>query len=265
MNRAFLLSSALALAVPTACRTVGGITGNEYAKPQAAIEWVARPELDQPRSDRPTVWIRPFKDAVGAGLDLTNEIVRGVASAGYEVVDTRDADYQLVATLRHFDKAKTFDGGESAMQAVAKAAPLAGAVGGAVVGGERGGMTGVVVGGIVGASVGTLAGSAMENFSKVYEWDLILDLELSERIEGGFTESRGREEAAASGSNVARGTESGSRTTQDERSASIEREQTHWRNTFRLVAVTYQMRMTREESLAALLPRIPSSVASVLP
>jgi hypothetical protein len=246
------------------CRSVGALTGNEFASPQAKLEWVARPELDQPKSDSPTVFVRPFKDAVGAGLDLTPQIRQAVEAAGYKITDSRDADYQLVATLRHFDKAKSFDGGEGAMHAVETVAPLVGAAAGAYAGSDQG-SAGMVAGGILGGVSGSLASAAMENLSKVYEWDLILDLELSERIDGGFTEERSHTEAAGSGSNVTVGTESGGRTTSDERKASITKEQSHLRNTFRLVGVAYQMTMTREEALNELLPRLPQSISSSLP
>ncbi|NOT30023.1 MAG: hypothetical protein HOP15_06190 [Planctomycetes bacterium] len=246
------------------CRATAGLVGNEYADPQAKMEWIARPELDLPRSDHPTVFIRPFKDAVGAGLDLTDQIRQAVVGAGYEISDSRDADFQLVATLRHFDKAKSFDGGESAMKAVQAVAPIVGTIGGAYAG-SGAGTVGIIGGAVAGGIMGSVASAAMENFSKVYEWDLILDIELNERVEGGFIETRSRDESATSGSNAVHGGESGGRTTNDHRQAEITKEQSHLRNTFRLVACAYQMRMTREEALSSLLPRLPNSVSSVMP
>jgi hypothetical protein len=258
--------SVAAVLVPAmlGCRSAAGLVGNEYAEPQAKLEWIARPELDLPHSDRPSVFLRPFKDAVGAGLDLTAEIRQAVIAAGYEISESHDADYQLVATLRHFDKAESFDGGESAMRVVQAVAPIAGTIGGAYAGSEAG-TAGMIGGAVAGGILGTAAGAAMENFSKVYEWDLILDIELNERVEGGFTESRSRQESTTSGTDTAHGTESGTRTTSDRREAAISKEQSHLRNTFRMVGCAYQMTMTREEALAELLPRLPGSISSVMP
>ncbi len=246
------------------CRTMQGITGNQYAKPQVELKWIARPEMDMPESDAPTVYFRHFKDAVGSGLDLTPQIRQAIISNGYKFTNSKEkADYQLVATLRYFGKADTFDGGASAMQSVAKIAPLAGAAAGVYAG--RKSTTGIIVGGTGGAIAGTLIGAAIENRSQVYEWDMVLDIELYEKVAGGFIEKRGREEGTKSGSNVFKGTESGGRNTSDTRTGSFKKTQSHFRNTFRLVAVAYQTQMTKQEALDMILPKLPGSIGSVLP
>lgn len=257
------LALSLACALP-ACRATGKMLGNEYAEPQAALKWIARPELDQPSSDQPTVFIRPFKDAVGSGLDLTQQVKQAVEAAGYTPTSSRSADYQLVATLRHFDKAKTFDGGEGAMKTVQNLAPLVGA-GLGVYAGSEAGAGGMIAGGILGGAAGVMGSAAMENFSKVHEWDLILDIELGERIAGGFEQKRTRSDAADSASGPQAGSEQGSRKTEDRREAEITQTKEYLSSTFRLVAVAYQMTMEREEALAVLLPRLPSAIQSVLP
>ena len=260
----------LAAAALVGCRSVGQFTGNEYAKPQSKLEWVVMPDLAPPSSENVSVWLR-YKDASGTGLDLRAQVEQAVQSQGYKLIDSpSDADYQLVATLRHFDKAARFDGGEGAMNTVESAAPIAGTVAGAVVGyqlAESG--TGAVAGGIVGGASGLLASAAMDNASKVSEWDLVLDLQVNERIEGGFTEQvEGASKAEASTQGAVRGggrMEAGGNSSSQSRSAELERERTHFSNTGRLVAVAYQMTMSREEALQELLPRLPSAVASALP
>jgi len=254
----------------SSCRAMGSVMGNEYAEPQSRVQWVTLPELDPPTVANPTVWLR-YKDASGSGLDLLQEVRQAVTAQGYEIVPVAtDADYQLVATLQHFDKAGRFDGGESAMRKVAELAPLAGAVAGGYAGAEATGSgTGVVVGGIVGGVGGAMASSAYDNFTKVAEWDLILDLQVYEKVEGGFTETvAGTSTAEASATGGVRGGSrqmGGGNTSSVEREAAIERERSHFRNTGRLVAVAYQMTMSREEALAELMPRLPGAVASAMP
>lgn len=253
------------ITVLPACRATGKMLGNEHAEPQAKLEWIARPSLDLPTSDHPTVYLHPFKDAVGADLDLTDALRSGVESAGYTLTSSRsEADYQMVVTLRHFEKAKVFDGGEGAMRTVEGVAPIAGVVGGAYAGSKYG-TGGMIAGGILGGAVGLGAGIAARNFSQVNEWDLILDVELNERVEGGFTESRTRDEDTESASTTQRGSEAGSRRTADRREAHVTKEKLHLANTFRLCAIAYQMKMSREEALAVLLPRLPKAIQSVLP
>jgi hypothetical protein len=247
----------------TGCRSIQTVTGNQYANPQVELEWIARPEMDIPEADEPTVYFRSFKDAVGSGLDLTPQIREAITSSGYKLTKSKKADYQLVATLRHFAKADTFDGGASATKAVARAAPLAGAAAGVYAGRDSTG--GAIAGGVGGGIAGALIGAAIENRSQVYEYDMILDIELHEKVAGGFVEQRKRKEGVDSGSHVGRRTESGARETSDTRSGGFEKEQSHFRNTFRLVAVAYQTQMTEQEALDIILPKLPGSIGSVLP
>lgn len=267
MKTLTFLFGALSLCATLApgCRAVGGVVGNEYADPQSKLVWIARPEMDVPSADEPTVYLR-YKDAVSSGLDLQPQVRQAIQDAGYVLTKSKDADYQFVVTVRHFDKAKSFDGGDGAMRVVEAAAPIAGAVAGYALSGDSAGskVAGTVGGGIIGFA----AGSAMRNFSKVYEWDLILDLEVFENV-GEYEETRKRDSGSdsASRAGVAVGaiSETGSRTESQTRSAEITKTRSHLNNTFRLVAVAYQMRMSRDEALDVLLPRLPSAVSSVLP
>jgi hypothetical protein len=94
---------------------------------------------------------------------------------------------------------------------------------------------------------------------------MILDIELHEKVAGGFVETRKRKEGASSGSDVRKGAESGGRDTSDSRTGGFEKEQSHFRNTFRLVAMAYQTQMTEQEALDIILPKLPGSIGSVLP
>ena len=245
------------------CRSIQSVTGNQYADPQVELKWIARPEMDMPEADEPTVYFRSFKDAVGSGLDLTPQIKEAITSNGYKLTRSKNADYLLVATLRHFAKSDTFDGGASAIKTVSKLAPLAGAAAGVYAGRHSTGKA--IAGGVGGGLAGALIGATIENRSQVYEWDMILDIELHEKVEGGFVETRRRQEGASSKADVRKGTESGGRDTSDSRTGGFEKEQSHFRNTFRLVAMAYQTQMTEQEALDIILPKLPGSVGSVLP
>lgn len=248
------------------CRGLGNLTGNEFAKPQSKMDWILRPDLDPPTSASPTVWLR-FKNASSTDLDLQPQLREAVQQQGYALVaNAAEADYQLVATLQHFDKAASFDGGESAIQTVGKLAPIAGLAGGVLAGDTAGEKVGF---GILGGVAGSIGSAMIENFSKVAEWDLVIDFQVNERIEGGFreeTSSKSTAQASTEGGvRAGRRVETGGNDSRQERKSDVTREKTHLRNQGRLVAVAYQMTMSRDEALAEMLPKLPRVVAAALP
>ena len=246
----------------TACRSFQGLTGNQHAKPQVKFKWISRPAVDMAESETPTIYLRKFKDAVGADLDLTPQIKQAIKANGYRLTRNRkSADFHLIATLRHFDKANTFDGGSSAMKKVANAAPIAGAIMGYSSGDS---CRSRALNGILGGTGGAFFGAMIDNYSQVNEWDMILDIELLEKVSPFIERRKGRSNNNSSSINR-RDSERGSRGTSDERSSEYEKRKNHYRNTFRLVAVAYQTQMTRDEALGNLLPRLPGSIGSVLP
>lgn len=260
------IAVALLLGGMTGCRTTGQMVGDEHAEPQSSFQWVTRPDVRMPE---PTAkfFVR-YIDGVGSGIDLLQHIRDAVVQRGYALTNSpSEADYQFIATLRHFDKAREFRGpGQLGYDSLVLLGPLTGGAIGYAIGDstdER------IVGTAVGISAGVLAETAFRNFSKVNEWDLVIDIELGERIEGGFTEHNQSENANASAATTAIGANStaytGSNTSSNQKSAAFDRRATHLRNQSRLLVAAYQMTMSREEARAEIMRRLPEAIRSAIP
>jgi Enterobacterial TraT complement resistance protein len=248
------------------CRATGDMLGDERAQPQSSFQWVVQPDVRMPE---PTAkfYVR-YIDGAGSGIDLTDVIRGAVTARGYALTNSpKEADYQFIATLRHFDKAREFRGANQlGVDSLLIVGPLTGAAIGYSIGDsaeER------IVGVGVGLGVGAVAEAAARNFSKVNEWDLVLDLEIGEKIDGGFTERNKARNASESTASTAIGVNAtgygGSNASSNEQTADFERAATHLRNKSRLLVAAYQMTMTREEARAEIMRRLPEVMRAAVP
>ena len=202
--------------------------------------------LDPVSPDKKTVVLQVRNTSDQPSFSIENELRQAIESKGYRVVSDPDqAHYMLQANVlqigrvRENDAFMSLNGGfGSALQGAA-----VGAIGGGLISNDH---YGYGIGGLVGAGVGTLADSMVE----VITFNLITDIQISERAKGTFvTES--------SHAQLRQGT-SGHKT-------SSYAEQTSWKKyQTRIISVAQQANLKMEEAAPALKRGLIQSLSGVL-
>jgi outer membrane lipoprotein SlyB len=258
--------TSLLLAVVLICQSCTSImdpdaevlkTDIKQLKPRAKIRPVS--------PDKMVVFVR-YKNTSGSDLDIDTAIKEDVRKAGYIVTDSLDAaNYILTADLRYVGL-KSKDGyGHTIFGA------LIGAVAGAIIGHQfGGGTTEKVVGGGIGAVVGGVAGKAIDNRNKVVTVDLVVDVSIGEKIEGGIetkrasssneTLSQSSRSTAETGSN-----EAASSSTKYSESTDFVQKENFFYHENRFIASAAKLGLTYDEVRIALSGMVARSIASNLP
>ena len=202
--------------------------------------------LDPVADDQKTVVLQVRNTSGQSTFSMENELRQALESKGYRVVSNPDqAHYMLQANVLQIGRIReeeaflSLNGGFGST--------LQGAAAGAVAGGLiSNNFQGYGVGGLIGAGVGTLADSMVE----VMTYNLITDLQISEKAKGAIvTES--------SHAQLKQGT-SGVKT-------SAYAEQTSWKKyQTRIISVARQANLKLEEAVPALKKGLIDSLAGIL-
>ena len=263
-----LLPIALMLLFSGACGTLD----------KAYVGVVGMVDPDQKRLTQETRWLNPqpnfrmvsqhkmvvfvrVRDSSGSDLDISRDVRIALEDLGYRLTRNIDeAQYLLSVDLRYYGENARADGGRATMAA---------GIGGAIVGGIVGHQSGR---GVEGATVGALATGMLFNVAasrnKVREFDIVADVRVGERIEGGVsTTRRSGEDSSISHSG---GAFSGGSDRSSSRSSSGETQQVHIEEDFlysqnRLIVFVRKLNLSPDEAAPVLENRLIKALSNVLP
>ena len=246
-----------------------GMTNPDKTTLRSQVKWMnPMPNLRIPPVNQRTVYVR-IKNSSGSPMDMAyvNAQVRGAFGAqGYRVtLDPNEAFFVVQGDVRFFGESSTKDG-------------TVGTVGGAIVGGVAGGIAGHAIGGnntgtVVGAAGGALlVGWLMDVLAernKMVEYDLVVDLNIGERIAAKVRTQRssnqgselGHSAAFSGGGNTEYG--SSSAETGEKQQVDLQEDFLYQKNAMSAAAV--KMRMTPAEAFPVLTQKIATSLGEVLP
>jgi len=273
--KVIFLAGSLALAA-VGCSTMdsayqGGtsMTNPDKMTLRSQVKWMnPMPNLRIPPVNQRAVYVR-IKNSSGSPMDMAyvNAQVRGAFGVqGYRVtMDPNEAFFVVQGDVRFFGESSTKDG-------------TTGTVGGAIVGGVAGGIAGHAIGGnstgtVVGAAGGALlVGWLMDVLAernKMVEYDLVVDLNIGERIATKVRTQRssnqgaelGHSAAVSSGGNTEYG--SSSAETGEKQQVDLQEDFLYQKNTMSAAAV--KMRMLPAEAFPVLTQKIATSLSEVLP
>ena len=224
---------------------------------------IAGIRVDPPAAGHNTVYVE-FQDQTGQGGDFEDtvyhEIVNGVSSRGYVAVkDHSKADYVMWATVRIFTEAGT----EAGDKALAGLGAIAGGAAGAGVVMAAGGRGAAPIGGAVGGA--GLAFAAITVLNKKNAYQMVIDLQLAKKVEGGVQTEHGN----GSQSGLQQGTvtvgEAGGSSQQQSSSQHFTENKVHFEMEQRILAIADGTRLTMDTARAALIPKLISGLKSSLP
>ena len=262
-----LALGALALGLTLgSCRATKGLLGDPDAEVRSSVNWVAIPTFDPVNPADTKIFVK-FRNPAGATefTYIGREIEAAAAEYGYTITRNPDeADFYYEVMIRFFDENPNGDNGESLLNnAGAIAVGAAGWAAADAMGGGNLAKGGTAI--VLGAGAKT----AFDNFSRVTEWNLLVDCAIGERMEGGVnTRLQGGQDAHSSiqtGQNTGYQGTGGSDVRNTGRHQSAQTTSDFFRHEARLLAVSRQIRMTREEAVAALSERVRACLPEILP
>ena len=222
--------------------------------------------LDQPGMGENNIFV-DFRDLTATG-DLRDEVFdaleEAVEASGWDLVDYHDqADYVLLADLRLFDEAGTKAGNKAI-------AELGGFASGVAIGAATYKVTdnwwlGAGVGGVG----GMITDRIIEWMMRKQYWQMVVDVELGQRVEGGVETERRQEDTTAiitlSGIASPQGGEAGVSKAQGTKSQSTTEVRVHLEMQQRLVASAGGTRCTKAMAQEELVPKLIKGVRNQLP
>lgn len=264
---AALVAWAAILSMATGCRATQSLLGNRDAESRTTINWVQLPEMDPVNASQSKIYLR-FKNMVGANeFDfIKGEIESAAVDLGYTVTNNPDeADFFYRIDLRAFNENPDADGGSSTLNALGAVA-----VGGATFATLDSAGANPVLGGAVAVGTGAVANEMFSNFTKVTEWNLVIDIAIGERIDGGVNTNENYDRDAASSVNTGAAISDQQGVGGRDQSVSGRRQDLNtvsdwYYRPARLLAVARQIRMTRDEAVAALRNDLSGSLPQLLP
>lgn len=208
-----------------------------------------------------------FRDLTAEG-DLEDQVFYGLEEAiqdkGWNLVDYHnEADYVLQADLRLFSKAGTEEGNQAL-------AALGGFASGAAIGGLTYKATDKWwVGAGAGSIGGALTGKLIEMATRKNHYQMVIDVELGQRVEGGVETRRGEGAESAMGSVVAAssgwGAETGGSKSSSSKSQELTEVRVHFEMQQRLLARVGGRRCTKEMAAEKMIPKLIQGVRNQLP
>lgn len=240
-----------------------GVVNPDSTRLQGGLKWLSPPSqmgLRQMSTSDMTVYLRVKNSAGSAVSGLYNRIAEQLRQAGYEVTRNIDeAQYSLLADTRYYGENRRKDGGG----AILTGAGLGGITGAVI--GHNVGDGNRNVGAAAGAAMGAVVGNIMANRNKMVEIDLVVDVRVGERIEGGVrTETTADTDAGVSHRDRS-GSEIGSGSSATTQVQKLTRTDDFLYHNNRVVAHAKRMNLTPDQALPYLENRISSAVGSVLP
>jgi len=228
---------------------------------QGTVKWMnPMPNLRPVSPDKRVVYLR-VRNVSGSPLpDLTPQIRAGFEQAGYRVTTNPDeAWYTVTIDLRYFGENRKLDAGGSMLAGAAF-----GALPGAIIG-HNVGSGHTAEGAIIGAAVGAAVGKIMANRNKMVEYDLVIDVRIGERVQGGVKTVRKSSSDAAVTHTDVRGAEGGRARAGSGEEQKVEVKEDFLFHENRLVAYAKRMALTPDEALPFLQQRLVAALSSVLP
>ncbi len=263
-----VVGTAAALTGIAGCRSAGDLLGFEEAKGVSNTVWnTPLEDVDPPKEGRNSIYVQ-YRDMSGNSIELRDQIREHIRSRGYTLSKDPDtADYRLTATLRFFGRNPQNDGGRSQAMAL-----------GAIVGGASGVAAYEVAESVnaspiqrvgVGAGTGVVTGIAAANYSTSREWDMIIDVVIAQRVEGGVqtTISTDKRNSLSTGAGMSTGggQTSGAQQDSTRRGQDMVQNKTHLLFPGRLTAWSTRWTMERDEAQQELVPRITSALCNAVP
>lgn len=236
------------------------VTGTKWVNPM--------PNLRPLALDKRVVYLH-YRNSSGSPLpDLGSSIRARFEANGYRVtLNPEEASYLVQVDTRHFGESRTRDG-NAAMLGAAAIGGVAGGIIGHNVGDGSG--TNTAVGAGIGAAAlgGTMY--VMANRNKMVEFDLVLDVRVGERVQGGIVTNRSANEtqstshsagvAAAGGSS-----EHGTTTTQSREDQAMQVRDDFYYHSNRLTAYAVRMGLTPDEAMPVLADKLVMAMGGLLP
>lgn len=264
---AAVVMSCLALA---GCRTAdrayegtSGVVNPDSTRLQGGVKWLTPPSqmgLRQVSSSDMTVYLR-VKNSSGSPVSgLYNRIAEQLRQAGYQITRNIDeAQYTLLADTRYYGENRKKDGGG----AILTGAGLGGITGAVI--GHNVGDGNRNVGAAAGAAMGAIAGNILANRNKMVEIDLVVDVRVGERVEGGVQTETTTDTGAGVSHRDRSGSEIGSATSGTTQVQKLTRDDDFLYHNNRVVAHAKRMNLTPDQALPYLEKRVSAAVGSALP
>ncbi len=236
-----------------------GLTDPDSVKLRGDVEWL-NPQPNVRFSDDMTVYLR-VRNSSGSEFPISrlrSQVADEIAAAGYQLVrQPGQAHYVLRVNVRGYgeDAAAEFSSGAGA------------AIGGLIGYGVSSNDKYKAAAGVGGAVLGEVVTNVLRNRNKQVRIELVTDLTVGERIEGGVQTTRttggNRQLRSRRGDNQTGNTGS-ARTRSGERQV-VEITEDFLNHENRLVASAERMKLTPEEALDFLLAKMVGAISGVLP
>lgn len=225
-----------------------------------------RPKIRPASKKDMLVYVR-YRNSSGSVLDVKDAVFNEIKNSGYRIVDDMDqAQYVMIADLRFVGKKSHDTYGHSIFGA------LIGAVAGAVIGHQvgGGGTTEKVIGGGLGAVLGGLAGKAIDNRNRIVTVDMVVDISIGERIQGGVTTNRKSDANSSVNSNSrikssGGSFEGGQSSSRYSESTEFKQQEDFFYHENRFIATATKLKLTYGEAYDALSSQISRAIAGSLP
>jgi hypothetical protein len=256
------------VAIAIFSQSCAGILNPELKQVKLKSEWLTPSPHIRPVSGSQKLVYLSIRNTSGSSIDIRNQIRSKVEGLGYRVTDDlTTAKFILMADIRYF--------GEKSEKGYSNT------VGGAVLGGLAGGLgsaalskknrgRNAVIGGVGGAVVGGLIGNVVDGYNKVTTFDIVVDLRIGEKIEGGVTTNVNSNSKRGLASNTKSATtensfESGKSTASSSESTSFKRREDFVYHEARLVCSATKINLTEIEAEQPLQSRLTNSIGQLLP
>lgn len=264
------LIGAMAIAGFTGCQTADsmyesttGVFNPDKVQLQGQVKWMSPPSnmgLRQVPPKNMAVYLR-VKNSSGTPLpDLYGKIATQLQQAGYNLTRNIDeAHFTLLADTRYYGVNKQKDAGGSMLTGAA-----IGGASGAIIG-HNVGDDNRDVGAASGAVLGAAAGNILANRNKMTEINLVVDLRVGERIEGGVKTTRSSDASAGVSHSDRFLSEGGHGHAGNQERQTVVQQDDFLFHSNRVVAYAKRMNLTSDQALPFLSERLSLAVGSVLP
>ncbi|MDH5525707.1 MAG: complement resistance protein TraT [Nitrospirota bacterium] len=240
--------------------TVGAVDPDKLRLKQETKWLNPQPNLRLVGEKQMVVMLR-VRDSSGTGIEITNDLRDALLERGYRVTgNLDDAQYVMNLDLRYYGENATADGGRASM-----AAGVGGAIAGGVIG-HQSHRTGS--GAMVGAVAASMLFDVAAQRNKIREYDVVMDVRVGERVEGGVHTTRTTGEDTSvrhSGTFRSGGIESGRGSGGSGETQVYETTEDFLYHQNRLVVFTSRMNLSPEEAQPVLHQRLIRALANTLP
>ena len=244
----------------SAYQGVVGLTDPDTVKLQGAVEWL-NPQPDLRLSDDMTLYLR-IRNSSGSDFpidSLRTQTAAAMQAAGYQLVrQPKQAHYVMRVNVRGY--------GENAAKALSSATGAA--IGGLIGYGVSSNDEYKTAAGVGGAILGEMVTNVMRNRNKQVRIDLVSDIIVGERVEGGVTTTRttgGSQQLHSADQQASKLYNAGSSKTQSTETQVVKTIEDFLNHENRLIASAERMKLTPPEALDFFLAKMVNAISGVLP